>query len=484
MQKNSSFLAVIISSFFILAGCSSTSEQTRDNSLKLSNMGDYQGAARTFLNDKGEPRYNDNELENLLLVGKVFHDAGLWQYSYDAFEKAQLKLSWKADKIDTGEELVRLVGTTLTSDAFGDYTGRIYEGVMIDYYQTINQLMLANEDKVRIHLNRTSLRQENAEIQFTNFVAAVAKDNLSNDQLFDPSQYQTVRNGIDGDINLGVRQLPSAGNVEIRNPMADLLDAFLRYKGSSGIDRSSNKIQVSLRNADRVISAQNGYQKHFTPYKQVFESEKQPHIFIIFEDGQGPQIDEFRIDLPLFLVSDDALYSGIALPEFKPGKPSKLGLQVRLGEQSAALAPIADLNRMAGLEFAASYDKKVAKQIVSAIIKTVLQVAANKEIEKNTNPYIGFLGKVVTAGLQAAATKADTRHWGNLPNTIQGAILLNDGSGVLEFTQGGVAISSVNIPTDRDIVVYARSAGTSRLITSYIQILPLSETPNVEFSAP
>lgn len=473
----------LLSSVLVLSGCASTRDDSVESALTLSNQGNYQAAAATFINEKGEPDYDDEDLETLLLVGKVFHDAGMWQHSYDAFEKAAVELSWKADEVDTGEEFVRLVGTTLSSDVFGDYTGRIYEGVLIDYYQTLNQLMLADEDKVRVHLNRSDLRQENAEIQFANYVETVAESKLDDSGKLNQDQYNTVRNNIEGDVNLGISQLPRASKVEIRNSMADLLGAFLRVSGSSGVDRASSKVDSALKNAQLVMHSQHGSDQIFTPFQAGFEQIDAPQVLVIFEDGVGPKVDEFRLDLPLFLLTDDVLYSGIALPKFEPGKPAKQGLQVRAGSQIGVLHNVTDINRMASLEFEASYNKKVAKQIASAVIKTAAQILVNNELEKKANPYVSLLGKVVTAGAQAATTRADTRHWSNLPNSIQSTMLMNDGSGVLEFIQGGVGVAQIEIPTDQDVIVYARSSASNGAITAYVRSLPLTAAADVQFAA-
>ena len=474
MKIKQNLSVAIVVAALTLSGCVSTAKKTTNSALELSNQGNYQAAAASFINEKGVPKYDEKSLESLLLVGKIFHDAGMWQFSYDAFEKAASKLAWKADKIDSGEEFVRFVGTTLSSDIFGAYTGKIYEGVLIDYYQTINQLMLANEDQVRVHLNRSELRQENAEIQFASYVDTVAKSKLDDSGKLKEDQYTAVREGIEGDINLGVSQLVRASKTEIRNPMGDLLDAFLRVSSSSAIDRSSSKVDSALKNAELVMQTQHGSEQIFDSFRNGFGQSDKPKVLVIFEDGIGPKLEEFRLDLPLFLVSDDVLYSGIALPKFEPGKPAKYDMVVRLGNQVSELKKVTDINRMAGLEFEASYNQKVAKQIASAVIKTAAQVVANKEIEKRSNAYIGLLGKVATAGLQAAATQADTRHWSNLPNTIQSTMMVNDGSGVVEFVLKGVSVTQIEIPTNQDVIIYARSSSSNGVISAYVRGLPLS----------
>lgn len=462
---------------FALAGCATTSKNRVAEASLLIEQADYQSAATLFLDKDGQPDYDADKLETLLLVGKIFHDAGLWAHSYTAFELAAEKLAWKADRVDTGEELVRLVGTTITSDTLGRYTGKIYEGVLIDYYQTINQLMLGDESKVRVHLNRTDLRQENAELQFDAFAREVTKSKLDDSGKLDTNQYTMVRENLDADTNFGLAQVPTASKIELRNSMADVLGAFLRLNGTSDVDRQSSKVAFSINSAATVVSNRQGSEEAFTSFLQVFDTPQKPQILVIYEDGVGPSVDEFRIDLPLFLITDEVLYSGIALPKFAPGRAAHQGLALRHGQANTSLTVLTDINRTAALEFEATYQQKVAKQIVSAVIKTGLQAVANKEIEDRSNAYFALLGKVVTASLQAASTQADTRHWSNLPNTIQGALLINDGSGAVEFHQNGITIERVEVPAGQDVVIYARSSASSGRLATYVRPLPLGNDP-------
>ena len=107
----------------ILAGCAGTrTVDEKSAALHLANS-DYRAYATQFLNDKGEPKYDPESLLDSLEAGKAFNDAGMWQLSRDAFDAASKLLHWKEDTVDTPSEVANLLGTTLTSDAFGAYQG-------------------------------------------------------------------------------------------------------------------------------------------------------------------------------------------------------------------------------------------------------------------------------------------------------------------------------------------------------------------------
>ena len=142
-------LITLIGASLILAGCAGTRTNDPEAMSNHLNSSNYQAIAAVYLDD-GKPAYDEESLLDALEAGKAFNDAGMWELSKQAFEAAGRQLAWKEDSIDTPSEVMNLVGTTLTSSAFGAYQGKIFEGGMIDYYQAINEIMLGNEQNARV----------------------------------------------------------------------------------------------------------------------------------------------------------------------------------------------------------------------------------------------------------------------------------------------------------------------------------------------
>ena len=105
----------------VLAGCAGTRTVDQHSASTFLESSDYKSYAALYLDAQGKPKYDPTSLLDALEAGKAFNDAGLWEYSRDAFDAAAKLLSWKEDTIDTSEEVANFVGTTLTSDAFGAY---------------------------------------------------------------------------------------------------------------------------------------------------------------------------------------------------------------------------------------------------------------------------------------------------------------------------------------------------------------------------
>lgn len=462
-----------------LSGCVTTGvNQEASQTAYLS--GGYESVSATYLDGDGKLKVKGDDLEQLLISGKALHDAGYWQQSAEAFESAEKQLAWKADSVDTPDEVGKLIGTTLTNDTFASYNGKIYEGVMLDYYQALNYLMMGDESKSRVRFNRLNERQRNAETQLRKYTDSLSKtDKAAGEAKSDKNKQEMIARSQkeSGDaLDRGKQGLPSGVKAhEIRNPAGDLLGAMFRATSASRSDKQGNLIDGMINSASTKAASSDG-RKFASKLKTELKRKNQNHIYFIYEDGRGPSIDEFRVDLPVFLVSKDVLYTGIALPEFKSGSAAQPELRVSTGKQAFSLVKMADLNRMASLEFDATYKGKVAKAVTSAVLKTVAQAAANREIEKKTegNALAGLLMKTAVAVGQAALTQTDTRAWFNLPDSIHLGVMKRPSFGTLRLTNpAGEPLAIVDLPSGQgDLLVYARQAMSGGEMKVFIQNLP------------
>lgn len=447
----------------VLTGCASVSK-TDNKLIQLRSQGDFQGAARLYLTKKQQPQYDKNNLHQTLEAAKAFHDAGLWQYSNDAFARAHELMPWKEDTVDTPKEVADLIGTTLTSSAFGPYQGKIYEGGLIDYYRAINQLML-KDDNARVSFRRLQERQKNAVVQLGSF-ARVSDNGVSEDLNKTKESGAAVDfDKISGDIGRGKGNVAAGIALsEIRNSAGDVMSALFRATSADPQDNDESLVQPMLAAAGESVASDEG-KSLIGNLKQYLANSKgtiRNAVIVLYEDGSGPGFDEFRLDLPMYLASDKVLYSGIALPEFRQGQSA--GGYLLVGEAGYKTTLLTDLNRIAGLEFEKAYDGIVAKAIISTLVKTAAQYAANAEIDRQVDnnkidPLAGFLLQIGTATTQAALTRADTRSWRNLPNSIQIAIIDRPANGTLPLmTASRQPVGSVDVSEEGNYLVLVKAA--------------------------
>lgn len=456
----------------IVTGCAGTRTVKPEDSQAHLSTSNYQALAAGYMKD-GKPKYDKESLLDSLEAGKAFNDAGMWKESRDAFEAAGKQLAWKEDTVDTPGEVANLIGTTLTSSAFGAYQGKIYEGGLIDYYQAINSIMLGDESGARVDFNRFDVRMENAQRQFASYKKEIQKEQRKEleEKGAETSKqsYSKIKTEIDG----GVADLPARqADSKIRISAGEFMSGIFRATSSAKQDKDADRVTRPILTAGNAASTRQGTDLSAKTAAQLRASgfESKGKVYVIYEDGRGPTFKEFRIDLPLFLVSSKVTYSGIALPRFIPGSPAYGYLTVA----NLQTAEFTNVTNTAGMDFGVAYPGIVTKAITSTIIKTAAQYAANTAIDSSVdNKLVGLLMKIGVGAAQAATTQADTRSWDNLPNTIQLAVLNKPKSGGISvFSPSGAKLFDVSLPDAQNALVLIKASGTGGKPAVYVKALP------------
>lgn len=460
----------------VLAGCAGTRTVDQQSATTLLESSDYAGYARLYLDAEGKPKYDNTSLLDSLEAGKAFNDAGLWEYSREAFDAAGQLLSWKEDTIDTPEEVVNFVGTTLTSDAFGAYQGKIHQGLLVDYYQAINHLMMGSEANARVDFNRLQVRQRNAQTQLSAYAKTINSSVRSSLKDEDSGTATRSLGEVGPKIADGIKDLPSGlSQSKIRLASGDVLSAVFRATSASTQDKRANLTRDMLKSARQATATKGGgaMVAYLDRELRKSKNELKDKVVVVYEDGVGPSLKEFRVDLPLFLVTDKVTYTGIALPQFVPGRPAFGSLKVGAGKAAGETATLSDLNALAAMEFDVAYKGVVAKAVLSTVIKTAAQAAINHQVDENASPLIAALVKVGTGLGQAALTRADTRAWANLPNSIQMAVVDRPKNGELELiAPSGQVLGTVSIPEKTNTLVLVKASGLGGQPAIYQQSLP------------
>ena len=467
---------ISISAFVLVSGCASVSNDT-NKMLELRAQSDFRGVAQLYMSKDQKPKYNAGDLNQTLEAAKAFHDAGLWKLSNEAFARAHELMPWKEDTVDTPKEVVDLIATTMSSSAFGAYQGKVYEGGMIDYYRALNQLMM-KDDNARVSFNRLQERQRNAVSQLGAYTRASANNASKGAQKAQQTGANVGMEKIQSDLTRGTSKInKSIAISEIRNSAGDVMSAIFRSTSSDPQDRDGGKVQPILAAASESVASAEGKTLITQLKKYLAENETsfKNMVTVLYEDGNGPTFSEFRLDLPMYLVSNNVLYSGIALPEFQNGQAA--GGHLLVGENYSKTVLLTDVNRITGLEFEKAYEGVVTKAIVSAVLKTVAQNAVNAEIDRQVrqdkvDPLAGLFMQVGAAATQAATTKADIRSWRNLPNTIQIALVPRPKSGSMAlFTSTREQIGNVEMPEEGNYLVLVKSASPKSKPVFYVNKL-------------
>ena len=433
--------------FLSITGCAGIADVRKIDAFSESyNTGNYAVSVETVGGKTGL----DYKEENLLLalnVGSAQFADGQFEGSMVSFDRAESQLLWKADKVDSVEEVGRAIGTFLTSDLAAKYTGNIYEGTLINTYKALNAIHLGDLDRARVEFNRSDVRQDNAVHQLAAKVARRnskdAKNSSSKDKKDADRTKRRYSKEIDSGVSDAIKPDTEIGKrlavvksfkkyKDLRNPLTDYLHGIFRL-----VTGDANKASDLLRNA-AVLTDENPY--IIDDLKLAEKASRQasgtidPRVWVIYEDGIGPNLKEFRIDLPTYLVSNNLLYAGIAIPEFVPGKATNGNLKITAYGKQIVTKTVLNTDSLVSTEFATTYNRVVTKAISSAIIKAILAHEINKQTEDQG--WLGLLTQVATTIAQVASTQADTRIWRALPHTVGVASMPYPKDGAIVFQIG------------------------------------------------
>ena len=455
----------------LASGCAGTADLDRMSQFQDPySRGDYSGAAVMLGGEEGLS-YDAENLLTSLQVGAALRAAGSFDASLTAFDRAEAQLLWKADEIsDVGEFLeegLSIVGNDLISS----YHGYIYDGVLLNTYKAMNALNLGEEDRARVELNRADQRQENAVHQLAAKVKALAEedDEEAAERKAQSSEInQTYSEATKPGSEIGKRLAAVRGlgkYRDLRNPFTDWLHGVFRL-ATGEANRASNL----LRNAVVLDGESNRYVKDdFRVAEEAAASaggETPRRVWIVHEDGLGPRLDEFRIDLPV-VAPTGFIYSGIALPEFVAGTPGVGPLVVEAGGSTYRTQLLLNVDRYAATEFEAGYDAIVGKAIASAVVKVVAQIAAQQVADQMDDPFLGALLSIGTSVVAAATTQADTRMWRALPKSINVASLPWPEDDTIRLSTGsGGGLEPISLPAADFVLISVKtvSAGAPAVV--------------------
>ena len=454
--------APLLGLLLLAAGCAGTADIDRANQFQGPyQQGDYAGAAALLGGEDGLD-YDEENLLTSLQVGSALRAAGSFDNSQVAFDRAEAKLLWKADEINDVGEFLEEGLTIVGNDLISSYHGNIYDGVLLNTYKAMNALDLGDEGRARVELNRADQRQENAVHQLAAKVRALSEedpDEAAERQGQSSEIDQTYSEATKADSELGQRLAAVRGlgkYKDLRNPFTDWLHGAFRLATGE-----ANRASDLFRNAVVLDGERNSYVKE--DFRMAEEAASSTaggapgRVWIVHEDGIGPRLDEFRVDLPVFAPSG-FIYAGIAVPEFVTGSSGVGSLVVEAGGATHRTQPLLNVDRYAATEFEAGYDAIIGKAIASAVVKVVAQIAAQQAAEQMDDPFLGILFQIGTTAFAAATTQADTRMWRALPQSINVASLPRPADGRIQIMAGsGGQIADITLPDAPFVIITVKT---------------------------
>jgi len=441
----------------LMNGCASYTDQTQSIRAEW-NVGNYPAAAQIASQASAKSSSTNTVLWDLE-AGATARAAGDTAGSVEAFKRADTLF----DYWDTQPEISisRESASLLINPTVLPYRGTDYDRIMESTYQALNYLQLGKLDEARVELNRALERQRTA---LRNNADRLAKAQAASTQSASNGGYNAQRAQEDPHFKQQMDQV--YGPLSALHSYENYVNPFTTYlqglcllaRPQSPADLESARVDFERVRA--MIGANPAIDADCDLVRQIASgSTLQPTTWVVFETGTAPDRLETRIDIPLFVVSRDVPYVGVAFPLLKLNPLYDNGLVAQsTGGVPVRTSLVCDMDSVIALEFRNEMPDVVVKTLISAGAKA----AALYGIEAATNNdgnVVNALVRIAGTVYQAGANRADTRTWVTLPKQFQVCRLPTPTDHKLYIARAGTSESvEVDLPASPVNLVYVKSS--------------------------
>lgn len=444
----------------LTSGCASMAQKNELSAFNdLYSSGQYIEAANAEIKEKGEKESDPSKLLQSLQAAASLRYAKQYKQSSLLFDECEDILKYHNEQI-MAENMTSNMGAVLVNDAMLDYRGREYDGVMVNTYKALNFWQEGKKDLARIEFNRALDRQRRAKERFSAEITKL-KDDLAKKQEEENKKAQAEnKNAPKMDISKNVNNpeidtilQEKYSNLYEFKTYPDFINPFTTYIAGLFFmsEGDYSKATTLLKEAYGMVEKNSTVANDFATVEGMTGGQNSitKYTWVIFENGLGPEKEEFRIDLPILLFTDKVKYTGIALPKLKLRNQAYSHLTVYNSENKVGQTSIlSSMDRVVQTEFKKRYPATVTRAVTSTLIKTFGQYLAQKQF--------GNLGGFAAALYQGATTAADIRIWTALPKEFQIAKVKTPTSGLIVLeTPTGHKIN-VTVPKNDNSLIYVK----------------------------
>lgn len=462
------FLIIMLTS-----GCASMTQRKELSSFNnLYSSGKYIEAANIELKEKKEEKSDPSNLLETIQAAAALRYAQQYSQSSSLFDECEDIIKYHNEQLMISNACSN-TGAVLVNDAVLDYQGTEYDGVMVNTYKALNFWQVGKKDLARIEFNRALDRQRRAKERFAAEIAK-QKEEIDKRQAEENSKAKNKKApqmNIHKNVNnpeIGKIIKAKYSNLYKFKAYPDFINPFTTYMAGLFFmsEGDYSKAATLLKETYGMVEENPIVAADFASVEKILDGQKTNNHFtwIIFENGLGPEKEEFRLDLPILLFTNKVKYTGIALPKLKFRDQAYSHLVIKnKGHNVGQTNTLASMDRVVQTEFKKKYPATVTKAVVSTLIKTYGQYRAQKEY--------GDLGGFAAAFYQIATTSADIRIWTALPKEFQVAKITTPKDGIVSLeTPVGDKIN-VPVPKDNDSLIYVKiPAKGTRIVFDVIKL--------------
>ncbi len=419
-----------------------------------------------------------------LQSASVERDLGHYKDSNVDFKKSEegfISFLNESTTENIGEYLQQL----LLNDLFTDYEGNVAEYIQLGTYRALNEAAMGDMDKAEKFFKDSSENQQrvveryqekiNRETEKVKKALAKKDEEKDNQEKSETDSKEKQVNYTEAAAKVGKSPELKKLEDEYQSSVA-MIKAYQGYKNPFTSYMSG--LFYLLGREDWQVARDHFHQAHLLNDKKNsfigkdwLRADKgivpDNKAWVIFENGLCAHKTEFRVDLPIGLLSkwikvtERLKYVGMALPKFTPREEAYKCLSVKDGEKSCKTATFCEVDSLLKSEFDMAYPTIRNREIARAVIKTVTQYYTNRLIDEKVGVWGGELLKYGTGGIQMVSTAADVRSWTALPKNYQVATVSIPKDREISFSTSASKQYSVSIPECKNAIVFVKipSAG-------------------------
>ena len=438
---------VLFATLFLLTGCNAPKDNLTVFN-RLYEAGDCQAScnyAQSKISKNKTPKTEDL----------------LWTLQLASLERFNQNYAQSTAHFDAAEDMLKhfdlkdsdatdAVGAMAINDNIVPYKGQEYDGIMVNTYKALNFMAERKMDLARVEFNRALDRQRRAKEKFSKEIVKLQQEIDKNQQ-----QNQNIRKNVDNpEIQDKIKQ--SYPDLYAFQAYPDFVNPFTTYLSGIYFDLAGDYSQANFLFKESLGMVDNNYiAEDLKTTDDILAGTKKLEntTWLIYENGLGPIKEEFRLDLPLFIVTQKILYTGIALPklEFRPSASAYL--KVEADGQTYDTALVASMDRVIQTEFKKDYQAILMRTIVSAVAKATAQY-----MFQSNNQNSGALLAIGMAVYSFTTNAADVRIWTTLPKEFQVARFTTPADRKLRISPSGMIPFNIDIPCCNNSIVYVKIA--------------------------
>lgn len=456
-------LFIVLGLLALAPGCSNLTLRQAQDAYRSSDLHNAQEQIDKFVAREGD---GVGRVIAYLEQGTVRRSRGDLPGSNDSFEIADDAIARFDEEADVSLSKETLAALTNLNSL--PYKGYNYDRIMLNTYQAINYLELGEVDAARVELRQAYDRQNEAVERNASRIEAAedaAKESQRREGERRTDGYDVSRAKQDRRFQASV-EAQYAGLSKYRayadyvNPFTEWLQGIY-YMAEAADDSDLERARKSMERVLGMVPDNPYLKEDVETIEEVSRGGPVPATtYVVFATGTAPARDPVRIDIPLFLLTNDVDYVGASFPRLIMNSNYLSKIHIYVGSETLQSHLLCDMDGVIAQEFKNELPIVITKTLIAAGTKAAIAYALKKSTEKE-NSWLAVGTRVLASAYQVATNEADLRTWASLPKQFQYARFPTPESGEIEIDSPGRTPIRVELKEGTVNVVMVRSINSS-----------------------